>query len=213
MKQVSIIVLAFVAAFSPLTSGAVSFVCSSNSPLAEALICSNTGLSAKDDEMVAIYNVLRNRRMAFTSQQDLKVSQTKWLFSRNSCKTLGCLNDAYDARIRKLKEYKLEVYEVEVSPPQCSNTSISDIGARLGGDPRDSGTAISYQNELYGISYDYVAAISERSRVGDRVKVCWIRRLLNCPPDDDRGNTYQTINLRTGEKWELPDDAHICGGA
>jgi uncharacterized protein len=207
-------IFALIAALCPLTSSAVSFACSSNSPLAEALICSDANLSAKDDEMATIYRVLRMRRMHTPTQKELKTEQLAWLSNRNSCKNLACLNKAYDTRILALNEYKSSIFEVSVYPPQCSNTSISDIGARLdGSSPKETGTAINYRNGLFGVSYDYVPAISERSRVGDRVKVCWISKFLNCPMGDNRGNTYQTTNLRTGEKWELPDASHVCGGA
>jgi len=203
-----------VAALCPLTSSAASFACNSNSPLAEALICSDANLSAKDDEMATIYRVLRIRKIYNPSQKELKTEQLTWLRNRNSCKNIACLNQAYEIRIQELKYYKTRIYEVAVSPPECSNTSISDIGARLdGSSPKEVGTAINYRNGLFGVSYGYIPTISERSRVGDRVKVCWISRFLNCPPGDNRGNTYRTTNLRTGEQWELPDASHLCGGA
>jgi uncharacterized protein len=214
VKKSHFFVLVLVAALSPLRSEAVTFVCNSNSPLAEALICANANLSAKDDEMAAIYRVLRKRNMITPSQKELKTEQIKWLSNRNSCNNISCLNQVYDERIRELNEYKSRIFEVSVSPPKCTDTSISDIGARLvGSSPKEAGTAIRYRNGLFGVSYDYIPAISARSRVGDAVKICWISRFANCPPGDNRGNTYRTTNLRTGENWELPDAQHLCGGA
>ena len=214
MKKFLPFVFALIAALCPLTSSAVSFACSSNSPLAEALICSDANLSAKDDEMATIYRVLRERRMNIPTQKELKTEQLAWLSNRNSCKNLACLNKAYDTRILELNEYKSGIFEVSVYPPQCSITKIDWMDARLSNSsPKESGTSIGYQNGLANHSYDYVPAISERSRVGDRVKVCWISRYLNCPIGDNRGNRYRTTNLRTGEKWELLDASHLCGGA
>lgn len=104
----------------------------------------------------------------------------------------------------------------------CEVTSIAEISARLGeqvngkfvpGDPKEVGTAISYSNGVYGVSYDYVPSISKRSRVGDPVRLCLISLYVGCPKGDDRGKMYSAINTRTGEKWVLPNAQHICGGA
>lgn len=115
-----------------------------------------------------------------------------------------------------------EPREKKVRPPVCSMTKIAEITARLGeeingkfvpGDPKQVGTAISYANGIYGVSYDYVPAISARSRVGDPIRLCLVARYVGCPKGDDRGKTYAAENLRTREKWSLPDAQHVCGGA
>ena len=92
----------------------------------------------------------------------------------------------------------------------CSETTIADIGYRLG-DP-DSGSAISYANGGVQVSYDTIPEI-HRSRVGDAVRLCLVSVPEDCPPDDDRGKVYSATNLRTGESWEAPDSQHSCGGA
>ncbi len=92
----------------------------------------------------------------------------------------------------------------------CSETTIEDIGYRLG-DP-DSGSAISYANGGSQVSYDTIPEI-HRSRVGDPVKLCLLSLPEDCPPGDDRGKIYSASNLRTGESWEAPDSQHSCGGA
>jgi len=113
-------------------------------------------------------------------------------------------------------------YEKKISRPLCEFTTILEITARIGtmsngrfvaGDPREVGSAINYANGIYGVSYEYIPAISERSRVGDRMRLCLVSRYVNCPKGDDRGKTYAAENLRTGEKWSLPDAQHMCGGA
>jgi hypothetical protein len=92
----------------------------------------------------------------------------------------------------------------------CSQTTITDIGYRLG-DP-DTGSAISYANGGVQISYDTIPEI-HRSRIGDAVKLCLVSLPEDCPPGDDRGKIYSATNLRTGEMWEAPDSQHSCGGA
>ncbi len=92
----------------------------------------------------------------------------------------------------------------------CSETTIADIGYRLG-DP-DSGSAISYANGGVQVSYDTIPEI-HRSRIGDPVKLCLVSIPEDCPPGDDRGKVYSASNLRTGESWEAPDSQHSCGGA
>jgi len=92
----------------------------------------------------------------------------------------------------------------------CSETTIEDIGYRLG-DP-DSGSAISYANGGGQVSYDTIPEI-HRSRVGDPVRLCLVSIPEDCPPGDDRGKVYSATNLRTGESSEAPDSQHSCGGA
>ncbi|HAN63287.1 MAG TPA: hypothetical protein DCQ79_05375, partial [Rhizobiales bacterium] len=70
---------------------------------------------------------------------------------------------------------------------ECSETTIEDIGYRLG-DP-DSGSAISYANGGVQVSYDTIPEI-HRSRVGDEVKLCLVSVPEDCPPGDDRGKVY-----------------------
>ncbi|GJE17715.1 hypothetical protein [Methylobacterium marchantiae] len=101
----------------------------------------------------------------------------------------------------------------------CARTTITEIGDRFGGsitgagksDPA-TGTAVSYANGGYQISYSRVAAL-ERSKVGDSVMVCLISVPKDCPKGDDRGRVYTTTNLRSGDVWSMPDSQHMCGGA
>ncbi len=115
-----------------------------------------------------------------------------------------------------------ESYEQRLTSPVCEITKIKEISARLGEDvdgkfvymdPKEVGSAIEYTDGIYGVSYDYVPAISRDSRVGDRIRLCLISQYVNCPKDDERGKTYSAINLRTRGQWTLPDSEHVCGGA
>jgi hypothetical protein len=107
------------------------------------------------------------------------------------------------------------VQEVQAAPlptkvGACGVTRIKSIGYRLG--TPDSGSAISYVNGGFQISYDTIAEI-HRSKVGDKVKLCLVSVPQDCPPGDDRGKVYRATNLRTGKSWEAPDSQHMCGGA
>jgi hypothetical protein len=93
----------------------------------------------------------------------------------------------------------------------CINTSIVSVGTRLENVP-GSGSAVTFSNGAYQVSYDTVAAV-EQSRAGDPVNLCLVSIPENCPPGDDRGREFKTTNLRTGQVWTLPDSSHQCGGA
>jgi uncharacterized protein len=213
VKKSLLFMFVLVAALSSLASHAVTFTCSSNSPLAEALICKDEKLSAKDDEMAAIYRVLRKRPVQTMSGggKTLKNEQLEWLSFRNSCNNIACLNKAYDDRISELNEFKSNSYNVPVSPPICIETAISFLGGRLqNSNPKETGSVVHYQNGIAGRGYGYVPAVSKRSRVGDQVKVCWIWKEVNCPSGEKGTNVYRTTNLRTGEQWELPEYVYRC---
>lgn len=95
----------------------------------------------------------------------------------------------------------------------CSQSTISFIGGRLEGDNNfETGTAIEFDNGGVQISYDREEGVVN-SRIGDPVRICLVSIPEGCPPGDDRGRDYVTTNLRTGSSWEMPDSAHMCGGA
>jgi uncharacterized protein YcgI (DUF1989 family) len=72
---------------------------------------------------------------------------------------------------------------------------------------------LSYDNgEHQDGSYSKVPAM-ERSRPGDKVQLCLVGVLADCPKGDDRNKTYRATNLRTGESWTRPNYEHMCGGA
>jgi hypothetical protein len=99
----------------------------------------------------------------------------------------------------------------------CSRTAIAWIGTRLedgqtGRPIPGSGSAVKFAHGGYQVSYDTVPQITT-SRIGDPVTMCLVSIPRNCPPGDNRWRVYQTINLRTGQSWQLPDSQHSCGGA
>ena len=100
---------------------------------------------------------------------------------------------------------------------QCMTTAIAKIGTRLvdGSSNRPipgSGSAVSFANDGYQVSYESVTAI-EQSRAGDVVTMCLVSIPQGCPPGDTRGRIYKTTNQRTRGSWTLPDSQHSCGGA
>jgi hypothetical protein len=99
----------------------------------------------------------------------------------------------------------------------CVRTTIAQVSQRLEDSLTHqvipgSGSAVTFANGLYQVSYDQVPAVN-RSRRGDPVSICLRSLPEHCPPGDVRGKFYETTNLRTRESWTLPDSEHGCGGA
>jgi hypothetical protein len=97
----------------------------------------------------------------------------------------------------------------------CVMTQVKTVETRLvdGDTPvPDSGSAVTFTNGGYQVSYDTVPPI-ERSRAGDPVRMCLIALPTHCPPGDHRGRLYKTTNQRTHQSWTLRDAEHMCGGA
>ena len=132
-----------------------------------------------------------------------------------------------EALVLVLALFELAALPVRAAPlpqrlGQCSTTTVRDLLYRLGTPDRhgvlipavDSGSAISYSNGGYQVSYTFVPAI-HRSRPGDPVRLCltFIPDCSQAPPGDRRGRVYAARNLRTAEGWTLPDSQHGCGGA
>ncbi len=100
---------------------------------------------------------------------------------------------------------------------QCVRTTVKSVDTRLVDGSNNqpvagSGSAISFANGGYQVSYDQVPSV-DSSRRGDPVEMCLVSIPRDCPPGDDRGREYRTTNLRTLKSWRLPDSEHSCGGA
>ena len=105
---------------------------------------------------------------------------------------------------------------------ECSRTTVKEVLYRLSSMDENgvyipaagSGSAISYTNGGYQVSYDIEPAI-HRSREDDPIELC-LEMIPDCseaPQGDVRGRIYGARNLRTNESWSLPDSQHSCGGA
>jgi uncharacterized protein len=124
--------------------------------------------------------------------------------------------------------YRVDLFRARSEPPvkglpnrvgQCTITKIASISTRFGEELKppaqelgSSGSAISYADAGYQVSYNYIAAIAD-SHIGDEVLLCLVSLPKNCPPGDDRGRIYSATNLNTKGSWMLPDAQHGCGGA
>jgi hypothetical protein len=98
---------------------------------------------------------------------------------------------------------------------QCFDTRVKHVETRLedNGEPvEDSGSAIVLVDGHYNVSYEQLRGM-DRSRPGDRVRLCVIAVPRHCPAGDNRGITYRGRNLRTGLSWRAMDAEHMCGGA
>jgi hypothetical protein len=100
---------------------------------------------------------------------------------------------------------------------QCVDTTVKSVGNRLEDSATNkpmpgSGSAISFANGGYQVSYDQMPAV-DSSRPGDPARMCLASIPENCPPGDNRGREYKTTNMRTHRSWRLPDSEHGCGGA
>lgn len=100
---------------------------------------------------------------------------------------------------------------------QCAATTVKRVETRLVDGSTNqpmpgSGSAITFANGGYQVSYDTIAAITA-SRAGDPVRLCLVSIPEGCPPGDARGRQYKATNLRTKASWTLPDAEHSCGGA
>jgi len=76
----------------------------------------------------------------------------------------------------------------------------------------DPGSYVRYANGAEQIEGKWIAGVA-RSRLGDRVRLCTVWKPRDCPPGDDRGRIYKATNLRTNERWQMPESWHSCDGA
>ena len=100
---------------------------------------------------------------------------------------------------------------------KCADTFIQRTGTRLvdgstGTPIAGSGTSVNLTNGIYLVSYEDIVQV-QRSRPGDKVKLCLLEIPEDCPPGDDRGRVYSLLNYRTNGYTEMPDSQHMCGGA
>jgi uncharacterized protein len=94
---IRIVVLCFVLMPS---ARAAAFDCNKASTFAEQAVCSDSRLTAMDDELGRLYKAA----LASSPQKEaLKTDQKAWLASRDRCKDSDCIMKAYSDRIAALK--------------------------------------------------------------------------------------------------------------
>lgn len=203
-----------------------SFDCNQASADDEVAICSSTELSELDNLMAAGFQYLRQH---LGKREANKVAKPL-LSLRQSCGSdAKCIEerqiDAVETYRKLGAPLHLPKWASASAPPSdskaglptrvgaCTASSISEIGGRLEGDDNfESGTSVFFADGGSQVSYDKEWGII-RSKIGDPVRICLVSIPKDCPPGDDRGKVYRTTNLRTGERWELSDSQHMCGGA
>ncbi len=193
---------------------AQSFNCRYAKSADEVLICQDPKLSSLDERLASAYAHLRQRLFG-AQRARLSVDQAAWLRGRRDCgRDAHCIAELYVARIKELTVQAV----LPKAVGECVITTIAEVSDRFGApigarpNPNSMGSAVSYANGGYQVSYDWVAALAH-SRAGDKVRLCLASIPQDCPPGDNRGRYYKTTNLRTGESWSLPDAQHMCGGA
>jgi uncharacterized protein len=216
-----------------------SFDCGRARELDERAICSDDRL-AELDQAVAIAFGQASKDPNF--KQEARETAKETLAARHSCgDNRICILDQQVRAIDNYSDlgskvpvppwvgrYRVDLFEARSEPPtknlpgqvgRCTTTKIASISTRFGDElkpPADefdsSGSAVSFANGGYQVSYSYISAIAD-SHIGDEVLLCLVSLPKNCPPGDDRGKFYSATNLRTKGSWLLPDAQHMCGGA
>jgi uncharacterized protein len=216
-----------------------SFDCRRAQELDERTICSDGRLAELDQAVAIAYGQASKDP---NSKQEARETAKETLAARHSCgDNRICILDQQVRAIDSYSDlgskvpvppwvgkYRVDLFESESKPPtknlpgqvgRCTTTKIASITTRFGEElkpPADeldsSGSAVSFANGGYQVSYSYISAIAD-SHIGDEVLLCLVSLPKDCPPGDERGKFYSATNLRTKGSWLLPDAQHLCGGA
>jgi hypothetical protein len=100
---------------------------------------------------------------------------------------------------------------------QCFSTRVRRVENRLqegidGPFIPGSGSVLRMTDGHYIVDENQVKAM-DRSRRGDRIRMCVRSLPANCPPGDTRGIVYRVRDVTTGLRWTSGDSEHSCGGA
>lgn len=221
----------------PAQAASPSFDCAKASKPDERVICSDDRLAELDQAVSIAFG-----QAARKSKREARTIVVESLAARHACGTNRiCILDQQVKALEEYSElessvpvppwvgtYRAEIFTARGRSPtkslpnrvgQCTSTKIAGISTRFGGElkpPTDeldtSGSAVTYANEGYQVSYSYIQALAD-ARIGDEVLLCLASIPKNCPKGDDRGRMYSATNLRTKGSWLLPDSQHMCGGA
>ncbi len=207
---------------------AASFDCNKASTLVETAICSDAELSSLDDSLAALYKQALRQS---SSASQIKARQRAWLKTRNTCKSEGCVRDAYHQRLAELQATPAarptQSAAIPVRIGDCVTTQIEDKSTRFAeATPGDTGGEmyVSLTNSvgLYLTNIPHLPANANpdaymaRTRdfaQGDTIRLCLISLPEDCPPGDDRGKSYSVTNLKNQLSFIGIDAWHTCGGA
>ena len=81
-----------------------SFNCSKASNIVESLICKDSILSKKDEQMARLYKKAMSE-LPRSMQKGLRGDQRNWISERDNCEDRECLEYQYSRRIYELKHY------------------------------------------------------------------------------------------------------------
>lgn len=217
-------------------AAAASFDCTRASSPEEVAICGSTKLSALDVLVARAYAEARKPPGAAgdpSDRADALADARSFNARKRRCGAdVACLVAAH---VGVLEDLAVDGSTVAVPawvaatdmavglPPEsdampkregaCAQSRIAAIGGRLEGDTAfASGSSVAFANGGSQVSYSKVPGIVT-SRRGDPVLVCLTALPKHCPPGDDRGRSFTSTNLRTGESWSEGDTEHRCGGA
>ena len=180
-----------------------SFDCRAAKAPDEYAICSDSSLAELDQAVSIAYGQIEQR-----FREDGVKSAKEILAARHACGTNRlCILDQQVRAIEAFSEFgskvpvppwvgahRIALFAVGREPAaadiptrigQCSITKITSISSRFGEelkrpttDEMDTGTAVSYANRGYQVSYSYVESIAN-SRIGDEVLQCLGSELIN----------------------------------
>jgi uncharacterized protein len=232
--------LSFVIVFLASASAeAASFDCAKSVTAEERAVCADPQLSELDGLLGKAF--LQAKKVSASDKQEmdrLMAVARVFLAQRHGCgATKSCLISSYAGALEGYATVGSEVAtpswvdapmvadgkappssSLPKTPGRCVSTTVKEVTPRLGDgsafkpEDFDSGTAISFANGGYQVSYERETALLD-SRHGDSVVMCLIAIPQLCPPGDARGRSYMVTNLRTRRTWTLGDSEHLCGGA
>lgn len=217
--------------------GAPSFDCAKASAADERAICEDSRLSEMDQAMTIAFGQVKKE-----SKGEAKGIAKETLANRRACGSDRlCILDQQADAISSFQDmgssvpvppwvgaYRLQFAKENpgrVGPDlpkaigHCTFTKIAYISTRFGDELKrpaseldSNGTAVTFANKAYLVSYSFVEAVAN-SHIGDEVLLCLVSIPKNCPPGDNRGREYSATNVKTKQSWILPDSQHMCGGA
>jgi len=222
-----LIAAVFVLAASAAFAEGPSFDCDKAEAPDEIAICDSKLLS----ELDSLLNFAYEDATAESGKTKARAAAREGMAARSECGSdETCIMAAQVNLLTRFQELGADVEIPDwattsgpVYPPdplptevgQCMETVIASITSRFQADinaDANDGSAISYDNGGYQVSYEKEQAIIN-SQIGDPVMMCLVSIPQDCPPGDERGRIYTTTNMRTQESWTLPDSQHSCGGA
>lgn len=105
------------------TASAAGFDCSKAVTLQEQAICNTPSLSAKDEQLNALFRPLKKHQV-------FRQLGATWLYEvRNACQTIGCLEAAYDQQIKRLTPQqppRVDVHALSPLPEGQVYTQVDD---------------------------------------------------------------------------------------